>query len=136
MNQIEGMSRTIKNKKTSFEVNPLDINLAKIQMKFQKEFERIIPEHGDFTPIIERYISKDPTLNISEIELLCKKSNQESPKQKLRTLEINVSDRAGLNKYNYVIVQGEKKDIIEAVLNNKFLETCKSVVLSVNEVLK
>ena len=44
-----------KDKVTSFELDPLDINLAKIQSNMTKRLEREMAEYGDFAPVVERY---------------------------------------------------------------------------------
>lgn len=125
-----------KTAKPVFEVNPLDVNLAKIQFNLTKRLEREIPEHGDFAQIVERYISKDPTLNISTIEVLCKKSNIESKKDMLRTLVLNISDKANINTYSCELLNGEKSEIIKAVNDKNFFETCKAIVLEVEKRIK
>jgi len=125
-----------KTAKPGFEVNPLDVNLAKIQFNLTKRLEREIPEHGDFAQVVERYISKDPTLNISTIEVLCKKSNIESKKDMLRTLVLNISDKASINTYSCELINGEKTEIIKAVNSKDFFETCKAIVLEVEKRIK
>lgn len=136
LNTIESAAKYIKTKKVGFELNPLDMNIAKMQFDLQKRAIREIPEHGDFAPVIEKYLSKDPTLNISQIEIFCKFLNKDVPKKTQRTLEINVADKSGLNTYNYVLATGDKNEIIEALNKNNFLEICKSVALSVDEGIK
>lgn len=121
--------------KQNFEVNPLDVNLAKIQFNLTKRLELEIPPHGDFAQVVESYISKDPTLKISAIEVICKKSNIDSPKQKLRTLQLKVTDKTK-NSYIYEIASGEKKDILEAINNTTFFETCKTLILDINNCLR
>lgn len=125
-----------KSAKPIFEANPLDVNLAKIQFSLAKRLEREIPEHGDFAKVVERYISKDPTLNISTIEVLCRKSNIESKKDMLRTLELNITDKAGINTYSCELINGDKNEILKAVNEKSFFETCKALVLEVEKGVK
>lgn len=136
LNSIESAVKHIRSKKVGFELNPLDMNIAKMQFNLQKRAIREIPEHGDFAPLVEKYTSKDPTLNISQVEVVCQFLNKDVPKKTQRSLEINVTDKSGINSYNYVLAQGDKNEIINAINKNDFLELCKSVTLSVDEGIK
>lgn len=127
LDKLNNFANNLKPYKNSFEVNPLDVNLAKIQFNLTKRLEREIPEFGDFAPVVENYESKDPTLNISTVKVLCKKFSD-----KVRSLELYVQDRARVNEYNYIISQGEKDQILKAVNGNNFFEECKSVVLKID----
>ena len=131
LNKFTNFVSQIKNQKTAFEVEPLDVNLAKMQFNLTKRLEREIPDFGDFAPVVEAYESKDPTLNISTVKLLCKKFDD-----KLRSLELYVQDRARVNEYNYIIAQGEKKEILSSVNENSFFEVCKNVINHINEGIK
>ncbi len=131
LNKFTNFVSQIKNQKTAFEVEPLDVNLAKMQFNLTKRLEREIPDFGDFAPVVEAYESKDPTLNISTVKLLCKKLDN-----KLRSLELYVQDRARVNEYNYVIAQGEKDEILSSVNKNSFFEICKNVINNINEGIK
>lgn len=127
LNKLNNFANNLKPYKNSFEVNPLDVNIAKIQFNLINRLEREIPEFGDFASVVENYESKDPTLNISTVKVLCKKFND-----KIRSLELHVQDRARINEYNYIITQGEKAEILKAVNDKNFFEECKSVVLKID----
>lgn len=136
INLLENVVKKIKSRDIKFETEPLDVNIAKIQYNLINRVEREIYENGDFAPVVEKWIPKDPTLNISAIEVVCKNSPKKTPKQKLRVMELNIKDKSGLNTYTYILKEGEKKDIIEAVNKRAFFFTCKSVALSVDEGIK
>ena len=136
LNLIDGFVKKFKSRNIKFEVKSLDINLAKLQFNLTKRVEREVYEHGNFAPLIEEFESKDPTLDISRVKIVCRKSDKDSPKQKLRVLELHIQDRSGLNNYIYTLKEGEKKDIVEAVNKKAFFYTCKSVAMSVSEGVK
>ncbi len=136
LNLIEGFVKKFKSRDVKFEVEPLDVNLAKLQFNLTKRVEREVYEHGDFAPLVEKFESKDPTLDISTIKVVIRKSDNDSPKKKLRVIELHVNDKAGLNDYVYTLKEGEKKDIVEAVNKRAFFFTCKSVAMSVSEGVK
>ena len=131
LNKLTNFVSQVRNQKAAFEVEPLDVNLAKMQFNLTKRLEREIPDFGDFAPVAEAYESKDPALNISTVKILCKKLDN-----KLRSLELYVQDRARVNEYNYVIAQGEKDEILSSVNKNSFFEICKNVINNINEGIK
>ena len=136
LNSIKSAVKNIQNKKVGFEVNPLDIGLAEIQMNLIKRLEREIPEHGDFATVVEKFELKNPMLDISNIEVVCKFLNKDVPKKTQRTLEINVTDKSGINTFNYVIANGDKSEILNAVHQKDFFRICKSVAMNVDEGVK
>ena len=135
LNKVDIATKYIKNKKVGFEINPLDVGIARIQFNLQKNLERLIPEHGDFSPIVEKFISKDPDIDISEIKVMCRFLNVDAPKKNLRNIELYITDKAGINTYRFIVAQGEKKDMLDAINNKHFFEVCKSVALCVDEIM-
>ena len=136
LNSIKSAVKNIQNKKVGFEVNPLDIGIAEIQMNLIKRLEREIPEHGDFATIVEKFESKNPMLDISNIEVVCKFLNKDVPKKTQRSLEINITDKSGVNTFNYVIANGDKAEILNTINQKDFFRICKSVAMNVNEGVK
>ena len=122
-------------KQVAFEVNPLDVNLTKIQFNLLKRLEREMPEYGDFAPVVEKYESKDPTKNISTVKVVCEHVKDASDKT-TRKITLYVCDKMSINEYSCKLAEGKKADIISAVDKNKFFNICKEVVLNVNEKLK
>ena len=66
----------------------------------------------------------------------CKFLNKDVPKKTQRALEINVTDKNGINTFNYVIANGSKSDILNAINQKEFFKVCKSVVMNVDEGVK
>lgn len=123
-------------KKSSFEVNPLDMNLAKIQYNLINRLEREVPEYGDFAPVTEKYTSKDPTRKIGDIIVQCSHV-KDSETKKDRSLDLTVYNRFNPEEfYTHNIVTGNKKEILETVNQIDFFETCKKVSLDFDEQLK
>ena len=133
LNKIDSAMTYIQSKKVKFELNPLDVGIAEIQFKLKSTLEKLVPENGDFSQITEKFISKSPDLNISEIKVLCSYIKDNSPKKNKRNIELHITDKAGLNTYRFILAQGDKKDIIETVNNKKFFETCKKTALYINK---
>lgn len=136
INEIINTGRNIKNmNKPKFEVNPLDINIAKMQFNLQNRLEKEVPDYGDFAPVVEKYNSKDPTKNFSEVKVLCKHLKEDKT-NKQRALELNVTDKKTLDEYSYTLAKGQKNDIIDAIHDNKFFEVCKNVINQIDEKIK
>ncbi len=116
-----------------FEIDPLDINLVKIQQEFQKKVEQI-PNYGNFTPLIGLYESKDPTRNISKIIITCK--NLEDETNKLRTLELRINNKQNLDETIFTLAKGNKQEIIDIINDKKFFEICKSLIIKTENTLE
>ena len=54
---IKTIAENMKKKVQSFELNPLDISIAQMQMNLQKRLPLEVPEHGDFAPVVEKFVS-------------------------------------------------------------------------------
>lgn len=124
-----------KNKVTSFELDPLDMNLTKIQDSLGKRLEREMAEYGDFSPVVERYESKNPEMNISTVKLSCE-HDPKSLSKKLRRITLSVTDKARINEYQCTLKKGYKSDIIDYVKNEEFFESAKKVVQLINDEIK
>lgn len=116
------------NKKADFEVNPLDVNIAKMQYNLLSRLEREMPENGDFAPVIEQYFSKDPTLNLSEIKVTCSNVKDKSAKNTTRALEVLCSDKSGSKEIKKLLAKGSKKDILEYLNTTDFFAAIKNTV--------
>ncbi|MBR5303905.1 MAG: hypothetical protein IKU37_03660 [Candidatus Gastranaerophilales bacterium] len=113
------------NRKVSFEVNPLDINLAKIQMNLSERCEREVPENGDFATILERFKSLDPTIDLSEIIISCKyDKNNPGIKNVNRILSAKIFKQNGQIK-DVQLFNGTKKELLEYLNTYEFFEICK-----------
>jgi len=111
--------------KTNFEINPLDINIAKIQQKLLSRLEREVPENGDFAPVFEEYKSKDPTLDLSTLKVICKYIKDNAPKKDTRALEIICTEKSNNNERARTLTQGTKKQILEYLNGSDYFNTCK-----------
>ena len=131
----ELITNNFNHKKINFEVNPLDVNIAQIQLKLLSRLEREMPEYGDFAPVIEKYESKDPTKNISTIKVVCEHVKDKTNKT-TRKITLYVCDKMGTNEYSCQLSEGKKSDIISSINDSKFFDVCKEVVLNVSELLK
>ena len=131
-NNILLKKTNMENKKSSFEVNPLDVNIAKIQHSLINRLEREMPEDGDFAPVVERYISKDPTWDLSMVKVSCRhvKENGNSASKKQRCVEASCSNRAGTCEISKILATGNKKQIIDYVKDVQFFEQCKDLAKS------
>lgn len=116
-----------------FEIDPLDINLVKIQQEFQKKVDQI-PNYGNFAPLIGLYESKDPTRNISTIIITCK--NLEDETNKLRTLELRINNKQNLDETIFTLAKGNKQEIIDIINDKKFFEICKSLIIKTENTLE
>ncbi|MBQ9245785.1 hypothetical protein IJ182_05920 [bacterium] len=129
-NNILLKKSNMNNKKSSFEVNPLDVNIAKIQYSLINRLEREMPENGDFAPVVERYQSKDPTLDLSTVKVACRhvKSSEKSNNQ--RCIEASCKNKAETHEISKILAVGTKKQIIDYVKDTQFFEKCKELAKS------
>ena len=102
-NNMQGHS-VMSDKKISFEVNPLDVNLAKIQYSLISRCEREVPENGDFAPVVEEYESKDPTKDLSNVKICCE-FNRKNPgiKNSSRNLTLTFYNRDKSKQENKIL---------------------------------
>ena len=113
-----------------FKIDPLDINIAKIQFNLQKRLPAEISEADNYSTIIEKYVSKDPTLNIKSIEIKCNKSDVKNS----NTLEIIILNK-NKNEYKCIIAKGDKKNINSIIKEKDFFRLCKTIALYVNNLV-
>lgn len=116
----------IMNKKNNtFEVNPLDVNLAKIQMNLSSRCEREVPENGDFSPIIEIFRSSDPTRDLSEIKVICN-FDKKNPgvKNTNRLLSTQIEKKDG-SKKEIELFKGTKNELLDYLKTTEFFKICK-----------
>lgn len=111
----------------SFEIEPLDINIAKIQFELIKFFDSKDQKY----PISKMYENKDSTLKISELNVLCYKNNEKSDKL---NLDVEVWDVKKEKKYIYTLKSGTRQDIADYVKEKVFLFAIKELVLKIDEV--
>jgi len=111
--------------KINFEVNPLDVNIAKMQFNLLSRCEKEIPENGDFTPVIETFKSKSPRLDLSEIKIICHYDKQNPGiKDSNRILSANIS-KANKEDLNLELFSGTKAELLEYLKKQDFFKVCK-----------
>lgn len=110
-----------------FDIDPLDINLAKIQFNFKSRCEKEIVDNKEFPPIYEKYESKDPSLDLAEINVICKYSKD------IINLDILVTNKTKTHQYEYTLVSGTKHDILKYLDSTLFFTNTKNFI---NLVLK
>lgn len=125
---LETIMAEIKTSAPIFEVEPLDINIAKIQFELNKRLELEMPEYGEFLPIIEKYDYKGSYYNFSELCVKCSQVTDVATED-MRTLDLIIKDKKNTNEYICNIAKGNKKEIISALNNRNFLKVCKKVAL-------
>jgi len=119
-------------RKSTFQILPLDVNLAKIQFSLQKRLSMEVPENGDFFPVIEKYSNEDSRLNISDLKIICKSSETDKDTRKLMAEIVNM---ARTKNYSYELFTGNKKGLLDYInsCDNRFFETTKEFVNFVSE---
>ena len=109
----------------SFEVDPLDINIAKVQFNLIKTFSSDNLE----LPVSEKFENNDPTLKISEVNVCC---NEDKSAENNLILDAEVIDKTE-KKYVYTLKTGNKSDIAAYLDNKEFLFAIKELVLTINK---
>ncbi len=112
-----------KNMDISFCINPLDINLAKMQFNILKRYENEVLSFGDFSPLVEEYLSKDPTLDVSLIKVICRYSTDN-----IRVLELLLDNKTQIKKVNYVLCEGTKEEIFRYLQKTDFVSDIKKII--------
>lgn len=129
---VQTIKEEIKTSKPVFEVEPLDVNIAKIQFELTKRLEREMPEYGDFAPVIEKYENKGTYYKFSEIGVKCSHAVEDASK-KLRSLDLIIKSRESGQEYVCNLIKGTKEEIL-AFLNpqscKKYFEICKNIALN------
>ncbi len=108
-----------------FEINPLDIELAKIQMNLIIKLQQT----NDIGLITEEFINNDRTLNISKV--LIKYYELSS----LSILELIILDNNN-KEYLFNLKENSRIDILKQIKNKIFFDFCKDNIQKVsNEIL-
>lgn len=112
----------------SFEVNPLDVNLVKMQFNLTKRIEREIPQDGDFAPVFETFESKSPILDLSDVKISCK--HKKDIGSSTRIVELLSKNRAKTKEQAFILFEGTKKELIDYINQTTFFEDCKKTIKS------
>jgi hypothetical protein len=124
-NNIQRLNKIPQNK-IKFNINPLDINLAKIQHNLLSRCGLEVPENGDFAPVTETFKSLDPTIDLSEIKVICKYNKLDSDiKNTCRILCANIS-RIDKTEQYLELFKGTKKELLEYLNKKDFFAVIKN----------
>lgn len=127
LNEIENFEDTVKNSELGFEVNPLDINIAQLQLTFKNKLEELKTSNEQVSNISESYFSKDTVLRLSEINVSYKKS------EKGYNLVLSVVNKAKDRTFEYELRSGDEEEINAFILSPKFFSEIKFVTTEVNK---
>ena len=103
--------------KVAFEINPLDINLAKLQFELLKLAEGSAV--GEFSQVFE---SKDPTIKFLKIDVKCKLGQNVN-------LTAEFYSKIG-EKKELVLFSGSNEQFLEYLNSKEFFNICKTTALS------
>ena len=103
-------------KEIDFDVDPLDIRLAKIQYQLIKKINLN-------NIITEMFENQNPMLNLSLIEIVYNSQK----------LEIIVHNKTKTNKYKHTLISGSKVEIVEYLNSKKFFINCKNFIQSISQ---
>ncbi len=106
--------------KTTFQVNPLDLNIAKIQFNLIQKSENITSNSE--SSISENYQHNGPTLNLFELQVTLNTFTDNNA-----NLIVDAVDKQKKSK-NIVLMQGKKEDVFKYLKSTKFFENCKTFI--------
>ena len=102
--------------KTSFQINPLDINIVKIQFNLIRKLE----EENDI--ISESYSCTSPVLNVTELNIILESLSQKSAK--LFAYAIGKEN----DSKEIVFIEDNKEQVIEYIKSTNLFEDCKKFI--------
>lgn len=106
-------------KNVSFEINPLDVNIAKIQHKLISNFDV-----EKFEPLIETFESKDPALDLSSLSVICRYCDDIGSVE----VVVNLLNKNKTQNYEQVIFKSSKQSVFEYLNTTKYFTDVKSFV--------
>jgi len=112
-----------------FEVNPLDINIAKIQFNLKNRCDIEVPDMGIFNVVEEIYESKDPTLDLSNIRIIYKNKVKDAS-SKERYLVLVVQNSSKTVQKEKILIEGSKSEINNYINTTKFFRDIKHILLT------
>lgn len=116
-----------------FSVNPLDVNLAKMQFSLLEKFRREVSSQTEGYSAKECYESKSPVLHVKEVILECLQSRNYSWEY---SLWLTVTENGGERQEEYRLMKGSAQQM-EAYLDSPaFMTVCKGYVLYFDYIFK
>jgi hypothetical protein len=97
----------------NFEINPLDINIAKIQFNLINKLNN----SNENSYIIETFENKDPRLDLAIIKIICTNNT---------VLKAEFSYKNN-ESHNIELFNGSKEKLLEYLQGKAFFDTCKNI---------
>lgn len=110
-----------------FDVEPLDVNIAKIQFNLLKRLPVEVSELGNFLPVFEIYKNEGSYYRFSELKVVCG-STSDNATESIRFLAFIVKNRLTSDEYYCWLAEGNKSEIIAFVTEKQFFHICKAIV--------
>lgn len=111
-----------------FEVTPLDIGITKIHFQLLQDFTGSLADSSGKNIFTYSFQSKDPTLNLSSIELKCFQ-DKNSGQDKLWVMEIACCDRNGRQE-NAAIFKGTETELAQYLNTRQVFTSTKKLAKS------
>ena len=124
-----------------FEVDPLDVHICEMQFNLNKRVKVEGPQEGvPFQPLVERYVSKDPTREFGEMTVTL----QEADKKGEFELVFTVHSKQGGISVEHVMHRGDWEEICQFIDKASltygkrwgFLSRCKAHALWLDHCIK
>jgi len=116
-----------------FEIEPLDVELAKLTFEMTKRLPEELPQKGTFEPIVEQYLpNKGWYMNLGLIEMTCCCLDESDE----RLLFITFWDKEQQSSYRYLLQQGTTQDMLDCINEHRILFRVKGRALWTNKLLK
>lgn len=116
---------------SKFEVDPLDVNIAKMQMDISKKIKSIMAGQEQPCDFQEQYLSKDPTKQIGLITIDCSIN-----KNTQCGLVLTVYDKKKMSEESTCLFHGHIADLSDYLSGTSFLGICKGHIMWFDYVLK
>ena len=129
-NNFKGNS--MKKDNVKFEVQPLDLNIVKMQCNMLSRCEREVPENGDFAPVFETFKNQSPLLeNLAEIKILCENDKEDTDKKRTgRVLRAIITKRNPKDNLDIELFKGNKSELLEYLNTREIFDVCKPNAVS------
>ena len=102
-----------------FEINPLDVNLAQIQLNFINKIENSNEKNVELSA---SYISENPLLNVSEIKIFTEEESFG------KSLKLTLLNKSQTRIYIYNIITGTQENLINFIRSKDFIRISKNVI--------
>ena len=115
--------------RSQFELNPLDVNLVKIQQSFTQRIKSELFDNPESNTLSETYDSRNPEAHFSSVKVECHRNGD-----RLWPYDIwlTVCDVRHEREREVRVFAGDEQSITDFLNSNKFLSKCKDEVLYIN----